>query len=63
MAPYWKVYDPAASEFAVTFYRKLRSGLSVGEALNELRRERSDDPTALSYAYFGDPFARLSIAA
>lgn len=63
VAPYWKVYDPAASEFAVTFYRKLRSGLSVGEALNELRRERSDDPTALSYAYFGDPFARLSIAA
>jgi len=43
----------------VAFYRKLKAGLSIGEALSELRREASDDPTALAYAYFGDPFARV----
>ncbi len=61
VAPYWPVYDPSASAFSVSFYRKLKSGRSIGEALQELRAENADDPTAMSYAYFGDPFARLLI--
>ena len=27
--------------------------------LQELRRDNESDPTVQSYAYFGDPFARL----
>lgn len=59
VAPYWPVLDASAAAFGVAFYRKLKAGLSIGEALSELRREASDDPTALAYAYFGDPFARV----
>lgn len=59
VAPYWPVLDSSAAAFGVTFYRKLKAGRSIGEALGELRREASDDPTALAYAYFGDPFARV----
>ena len=59
VAPYWPVYDASAAEFAVAFYKKLKSGRSMGEALQELRSERPQDPTAQSYAYYGDPFARV----
>lgn len=59
VAPYWPVLDASAAAFGVAFYRKLKAGRSIGEALGELRREASDDPTALAYAYFGDPFARV----
>ncbi len=59
VAPYWPVLDSSAAAFGVAFYRKLKTGRSIGEALGELRREASDDPTALAYAYFGDPFARV----
>lgn len=59
VAPYWPVLDSSAAVFGVAFYRKLKAGRSIGEALGELRREASDDPTALAYAYFGDPFARV----
>jgi hypothetical protein len=61
VAPYWPVYDSSASEFGVSFYKKLKAGRSVGEALQELRSERQADPTAQAYAYFGDPFARLQL--
>jgi hypothetical protein len=59
IAPYWPVADRSAAEFSLAFYRKLRAGRTVGEALCELRGERPDDPSAQAYAYFGDPFARL----
>jgi hypothetical protein len=62
IAPYWPVYDPKAYEFSLLLYEKLRFGRSIGEALQEIRREHQDDPTALSYSYFGDPFARLLFA-
>lgn len=62
VAPYWPVLDSSASAFGVAFYRKLKAGRSIGEALGELRSEASDDPTALAYAYFGDPFARVLFA-
>jgi hypothetical protein len=62
VAPYWPVYDPSAATFGVAFYRKLKAGLAIGEALCELRDEMRDDPTAQSYAYYGDPFARVRFA-
>ena len=59
IAPYWPVYDPKAYEFSLKLYGKLKFRRSIGEALQEIRSESPDDPTALSYSYFGDPFARL----
>jgi hypothetical protein len=59
IAPYWSVYDPQAMEFGVSLYRKLKSGISIGEALQQIRRDEPDNFTAQSYAYFGDPHARL----
>ena len=59
VAPYWRVYDPWAKDFCIKFYSRLKLGLSIGEALQELRRDLPDDFTAQSFAYFGDPNARL----
>jgi hypothetical protein len=59
LASYWPVYDPKAYEFSLLLYEKLKFGRSIGEALQEIRSDRQDDPTALSYSYFGDPFTRL----
>jgi hypothetical protein len=59
IAPYWRVYDPQAMQFCVDLYRRLKMGLAVGEALQQIRRDRPDDFTAQSYAYFGDPWTRL----
>jgi hypothetical protein len=61
IAPYWRVYDPNAMQFCVDLYRKLACGIAIGEALQQIRRDRPDDFTAQSYAYFGDPNARLLI--
>jgi hypothetical protein len=61
IAPYWKIYDPQAMHFGVDLYRKLKSGISIGEALQQLRRDQPNNFTALSYCYFGDPYARLLI--
>jgi hypothetical protein len=61
IAPYWPVYDSAAAAFGIAFYRKLKAGCTIGQALQELRAESPDDPTAQSYAWFGDPFARLAL--
>ena len=61
VAPYWAVYDGSAAKVAQDFYAKLKSGTSVGEALQELRSERRDDPSVCAYAYYGDPFARWKI--
>lgn len=62
IAPYWPVFDAAAAAFSAAFYAKLLTGCTIGEALQELRAERADDPTAQSYTYFGDPFAKLMFA-
>jgi hypothetical protein len=61
IAPYWKIYDPQAMQFSVDLYSKLKSGIPIGEALQQLRRDQSDNFTAQSYCYFGDPYARLLI--
>jgi len=60
IAPYWAINDRRAKEFALSLYRKLLAGMSFGEALQELRRDHPSEPTYLAYAYFGDPWARVS---
>jgi hypothetical protein len=62
IAPYWPVYDPAALDFSLKLYTKLRQNRAVGEALQEIRAENPNNPTALSYSYFGDPWARMLFA-
>lgn len=59
VAPYWPVYDSKAKEFCLSLYTKLKQGLSIGEALQEIRRDNLTDFTAQSYSYFGDPWARM----
>jgi hypothetical protein len=59
IAPYWPVYDPWAADCSLALYTKLRLGRSVGEALQEIRREQPNNFTAQAYSYFGDPWARL----
>jgi hypothetical protein len=59
IAPYWRVYDRNAMQFGVKLYRKLKAGTSIGEALQQIRRDDPNDFTAQSYAYFGDPNARV----
>jgi hypothetical protein len=59
IAPYWRVYDPYAMQFCLELYGKLILGYSVGEALQQIRRDRPNDYTAQSYSYFGDPGARM----
>jgi hypothetical protein len=48
-------------QFSVDLYRKLKAGIPIGEALQQLRRDQPDNFTAQSYCYFGDPYARLLI--
>jgi hypothetical protein len=60
VAPYWPVNDARAAKFSIELYRRLLSGRAVGEALRDLRDENRDDPTFLAFAYFGDPWARVS---
>ena len=59
IAPYWPVNDASAKDFAIDFYRRLAAARSVGEALQELRRDHPADPTYQAYAYIGDPLARV----
>ena len=59
IAPYWPINDASARDFSAAFYGRLKAGRSIGEALQELRAERPNDPTYQAYAYIGDPMARV----
>jgi hypothetical protein len=48
-------------DFSIALYKKLKLGRAVGEALQELRDENDNDPTYYAYAYFGDPWVRLTL--
>jgi len=60
VAPYWPVNDAQAAQFSIELYRRLLEGRAIGEALRDLRDEHSDDPTYLAFAFFGDPWTRVS---
>jgi hypothetical protein len=60
----WPVYDDAAAEFAVSFYRYLLMGHLIGEALRrarvDSRKKHGEVVTWASFALYGDPTARLA---
>ena len=60
LAAYWEISDRSAATFSLAFYDKLKRGRSFGEALQELRVEKPDDPTYRAYTFFGDPLARIA---
>jgi CHAT domain len=61
IAPFWPINDRRSMDFAIALYGKLKLGRAIGEALQELRDENADDPTFHAYAYFGDPWVRLTL--
>jgi len=58
IAPYWLINDESAAGFSRSLYAKFLANRSIGEALQELRAEKPDDPTYQAYSYIGDPWAR-----
>lgn len=63
VAPMWPVRSQIALSFARTFYDALASGVPLGKAAWEARRqiyqERSGDPSVLAYAVYGHPHTRV----
>jgi serine/threonine protein kinase len=62
----WDVCDGTAREFAQELYRRLVAGDALGVAVMAARREvaaEPGDPTWLAYAVYGDPLARVDLAA
>ncbi len=59
LCPQWAVHDGSAGSFSETFYRRLREGASLGEAVLDARRRLReadpDDPTYLAYSLYGHP--------
>ncbi len=59
----WAVSDGASREFAEEFYRRLKHGSTLGDAVMAARQaaaSTSDDPTWLAYTVYGDPQATIS---
>jgi hypothetical protein len=60
---YWSVYDKAAHDFAVEFYKLLFAGTPIGKAVKEARLKVKNsspgDPTWLAYVVFADPSAKM----
>ncbi len=61
LASHWNVNDASAARLSVELYRKLLAGVSIGEALRELRDRNRHDPAFLACAYYGDPWTRLDL--
>lgn len=57
----WKVKDDAAGDIAVSLYRNLASGRTLGEALLAGRQDLFNDNKSdwLNYMFFGDPELRI----
>lgn len=59
----WAVSDGASREFAEELYRRLKYGLTLGDAVMKARQAAAsmpDDPTWLAYTVYGDPRATIS---
>lgn len=63
LAPWWRVSDDLALEFAKTFYQELLKGQTVAEAvrLSRLAIRRTGDPTWVAYRIYAHPNARVSL--
>jgi len=60
----WPVHDEAVARLSVSFYTKLVSGVSVGEALRQARREsylehKGKEIAWASFTLYGDPNLKL----
>jgi CHAT domain-containing protein len=61
IGPYWAVNDRIARKSSLLFYRSLSAGLSVGEAVRQIRRQFYDDaddaghPSWLAYTLHCQP--------
>jgi hypothetical protein len=62
VAPFWKIADGSAANFAGTFYGCLIGGASVGAAVrtSRLAVQAASDPTWLAYSVYAHCDARLS---
>jgi len=58
---YWSIFDKAAHDFALAFYGRLLTGMTVGKAVQEARRaiRPLGDPTWLAYTVYADPLAAV----
>ena len=59
----WAVRDGSAFRFATNFYEQLKSGRTLGEAVNAGRQavlSRGQDPAWLAYSVYGDPNSRMA---
>lgn len=63
LAPWWRVSDDLALEFAKTFYQELLKGQTVAEAvrLSRIAIRRTGDPTWVAYRIYAHPNARVSL--
>lgn len=66
LCPQWAVRDRSAAVLSETFYRRLRDGASLGEAVLDARRRLREtdpsDPTYLAYSLYGHPNATVHAA-
>ena len=62
VAPLWSVGDLNARTFAKVFYEQLIAGAALVDAVREARAQAKgkSELTWLSYAVYGDPFARVA---
>ncbi|MFB2891606.1 CHAT domain-containing protein [Aerosakkonemataceae cyanobacterium BLCC-F50] len=63
LAPWWRISDDLALEFAKTFYQELLNGQTVAEAvrLSRLAIHRTGDPTWVAYRVYAHPNARVGL--
>ncbi|MDR3007224.1 MAG: CHAT domain-containing protein [Sphingobacterium sp.] len=57
---YWSIHDESAMKFAISFYRLLSTGMTIGQAFRQARLaiKEEGNPTWLAYTLYADPFAR-----
>jgi hypothetical protein len=59
----WEIADQSAPVFALAFYRELKAGSTLGEAMHAgreaVRAVDPGDPTRLAYTLYGNPQAKV----
>jgi hypothetical protein len=60
----WPIYDNAAAQFAVAFYKRVLVGQAIGEAMRlarcEIKQQFPDQITWAAFVLYGDPTFRLA---
>lgn len=59
----WEVVDQTAPEFSINFYKSLKAGKTLGEAMRDgreaIKTKDEGDPTRFAYTLYGNPQAKL----